>query len=70
MSHAQPWGTVLLETAVKILGADHIVYGSSSPVKAVWRNEGPAYVRALNISEEEKDMMLCGNARLLYHVDG
>ena len=69
MSHAQPWGKVLLETAVRILGADHIVYGSSSPVKAVWRNEGPGYVRSLNITEEEKEAMLCTNARKLYHLE-
>lgn len=68
MSHAQPWGKVLLETAVKILGADHIVYGSSSPVKAVWRNEGPAFVRSLDISQEEKEQILCGNAKMLYQL--
>lgn len=68
MSHAQPWGKVLLKTAVKILGADHIVYGSSSPVKAVWRNEGADFVRSLNVTEEEKEQMLCTNARRLYHL--
>ena len=68
MSHAQPWGRVLLETAVKILGADHIVYGSSSPVKAVWRTEGPAFVRELEITEEEKNLILWGNAQRLYHL--
>ncbi len=68
MSHAQPWGKVLLETAVQILGADHIVYGSSSPVKAVWRNEGPDFIRRLNLSDEEKEQMLWRNARQLYHL--
>ena len=68
MSHAQPWGRVLLETAVNILGADHIVYGSSSPVKAVWRTEGPAFVRELEITEEEKNLILWGNAQRLYHL--
>ena len=66
MSHAQPWGKVLLETAVKILGADHIVYGSSSPVKTVWCNEGPEYIRALDITEEEKEQILYRNAHRLY----
>ena len=68
MSHAQPWGKVLLETAVRILGADHIVYGSSSPVKASWRNEGPDFVRGLDVTDEEKEMMLHGNAEKLYHL--
>lgn len=66
MSHAQPWGKVLLETAVKILGADHIVYGSSSPVKTVWCNEGPEYVRTLDITEEDKEQILYRNAYRLY----
>lgn len=69
MSHAQPWGETLLETAVKILGADHIVYGSSSPVKMDWTLKGPAYVQALHVTEEEKRLMLCDNARKLYHID-
>lgn len=69
MSHAQPWGIVLLETAIKILGADHIVYGSSSPVKAEWRNEGPTFVRSLDITETDKQMLLCGNAKQLYQID-
>lgn len=69
MSHAQPWGRTLLETAVKILGADHIVYGSSSPVKAQWQQEGPAFVRALDLTGEEKELLLCGNAKRLYQME-
>ena len=69
MSHAQPWGRTLLEAAVRILGADHIVYGSSSPVKAQWQQEGPAFVRALDLTQEEKELLLCGNAKRLYRID-
>ncbi len=68
MSHAQPWGKENLETAVKILGADHIIYGSSYPVKKVWMTGGPQHVRALDISEDSKDLMLCKNARRIYGV--
>jgi len=67
--HAQPWSRTLLETAVKILGADHIVYGSSSPVKAQWQQEGPAFVRALDLTGEEKELLLCGNAMRLYQME-
>lgn len=66
LSHAQPWGKEPLELAVKILGADHIVYGSSYPVKQVWMTGGPDHVRALDISEEEKELILGDNARRLY----
>ena len=68
LSHAQPWGKEPLELAVKILGADHIVYGSSYPVKQVWMTKGPSFVRTLNISEEDKKMILGGNAQRLYQV--
>ena len=69
MSHAQPWGKTLLEAAVRILGADHIVYGSSSPVKVQWQQEGPAFVRSLDLTQEEKELLLCGNAKRLYRID-
>ena len=59
---------LLLETAVKVLGADHILYGSSSPVKAEWMRGGPDFVRALEVSEDDKALMLCENAKRLYQI--
>jgi predicted TIM-barrel fold metal-dependent hydrolase len=69
MSHAQPWGNAALECAVRVLGADHIIWGTSYPVRREWLLDGPAFVRELDVSDEEKDMMLAGNAKLLYHID-
>lgn len=69
MSHSQPWGKDILETAVKILGADHIIYGSSYPVKQVWMTGGPAFVREPDITEEEKALILEGNARRIYGIE-
>ncbi len=66
MSHAQPWGKAQLECAVKVLGADHIIFGTSYPVRKEWLLEGPAFVRSLDITEEEKDLILGGNAQRLY----
>ncbi len=68
LSHAQPWGKEPLELAIKVLGADHIIYGSSYPVKQVWMTGGPAFVRELDVSEEEKDLILGGNAERIYGV--
>lgn len=65
-SHAQPWGKETLECAVKVLGADHVVYGSSYPVREVWLTEGPAFVQALDLPEEDKAKVLGGNAQKLY----
>ena len=68
MSHAQPWGKEQLECAVRVLGADHIIFGSSYPVRPVWLLEGAAFVRGLDISEEEKEWILHRNAERLYHL--
>ena len=69
MSHAQPWGSVNLRAAAEILGADHIIYGSSYPVKQVWMTGGPSFVQALDgVSEGDKALMLGGNAAEIYKV--
>lgn len=68
MSHAQPWGKDQLECAVKALGADHILFGSSYPVRPVWLLEGADFVRGLDITDEEKELILHGNAERLYHL--
>lgn len=69
MSHAQPWGKDALECAVKVLGADHIIWGTSYPVRKEWLLDGPAFVRSLALSDEDKELMLAGNAKRLYHLD-
>ncbi|MCM1037781.1 MAG: amidohydrolase [Ruminococcus sp.] len=66
MSHAQPWGKIQLECAVKVLGADHILFGTSYPVRKEWLLEGVQFIRDLDISEEEKALILGGNAQRLY----
>ena len=68
MSHAQPWGREQLECAVHTLGADHILFGTSYPVRPVWLLEGADFVRSLDISDEEKELILHGNAERLYHL--
>ncbi|MGN0801345.1 MAG: amidohydrolase family protein [Candidatus Faecivicinus sp.] len=68
MSHAQPWGRAQLECAVKTLGADHIVFGSSYPVRPAWLLEGADFVRSLDISDADKELILHGNAERLYRL--
>ncbi|WP_203232181.1 amidohydrolase family protein [Paenibacillus pinistramenti] len=68
MSHAQPWGKTQLECAVEVLGADHIIYGSSYPVKEQWLMGGPDFVMNLNISSEDKNKILYENAKEIYRV--
>lgn len=68
ISHAQPWGRELLECAVKILGADHIIFGSSYPVRAEWLLDGPDFVKGLDLSAKQKAMILGENAKKLYRI--
>ena len=68
MSHAQPWGKAQLECAVEALGAEHILFGSSYPVRPVWLLEGAAFVNALDITDGEKELILHKNAERLYHL--
>jgi hypothetical protein len=62
------WSKYQLECTVKELGADHILYGSSYPVRLDWVLNGVEYVRSLDISEEEKEQILCGNAKRLFGI--
>ncbi|WP_099467597.1 amidohydrolase family protein [Konateibacter massiliensis] len=69
MSHAQPWGKEQLECAVSVLGADHIIFGTSYPVRKEWLTEGAEFVRQLNISSKDKELLLYQNAKRIYHLD-
>lgn len=68
MSHAEPWGREQLTCAVKTLGADHVLFGSSYPVRYQWLSEGADFVRSLDLAEEEKEQILHKNAERLYGV--
>ena len=53
---------------MKVLGADHILFGTSYPVRPVWLLEGADFVRKLDISEDDKELILHGNAEKLYNI--
>ncbi len=53
---------------MKIYGADHVLYGSSYPVRKVWLTGGPDYIRSLDITEAEKAQILGGNALRVYRM--
>ncbi len=68
MTHASPWGKAQLECAVKVLGADHILFGGGYPVRREWLLTGVDFVRSLDITEEEKSLILGGNAVRLFNL--
>lgn len=67
-SGAPQWGKAQLECAVKVMGADHILYGSSYPLRQEWIFKGVEYVNSLNIDKKEKDLILGGNAVKLFKI--
>ncbi|MGC3992850.1 MAG: amidohydrolase family protein [Propionicimonas sp.] len=68
MSHAEPWGAAQLECAVRVFGADHVVFGTSYPVNPRWLAGGPDFIRSLALSEADKNLILGGNAARLYRL--
>ena len=62
------WSKNHLEFAVKELGAEHILFGTSYPVRREWLIKGVDHIRSLNISEQEKDLILGGNAQKLFNL--
>jgi uncharacterized protein len=68
MCHAPPWGKRHLEFAIEVLGADHVLYGSTYPVNQEWASEGVKFIENLDVSEEEKKLVLGGNAERLFKL--
>ena len=68
LTHAPAWSKAQLECAVKEHGADHILFGSSYPLRKEWLLNGADYVHSLDISEEEKSLILGGNACRLFNI--
>ena len=69
MSHAQPWGAAQLKCAIEVLGADHVIFGTSYPVRREWLLDGPAFVRDLHLSTADEELVLGGSARSLYNIN-
>ncbi len=68
ITHAPIWGKPQLECAVKVLGADHVLFGSSYPLRREWLLKGVDYVKSLEISEKEKSMIMGENAVKLFNL--
>ena len=62
------WSKVQLECAVKELGADHILFGTSYPLRREWFLEGVDYIQSLDIGSKEKSLILGENAMRLFNI--
>ena len=68
MTHPHSWGKAQVECAVKVSGADHLLFGSSFPVFYGWMQQGVGFVNSLDISEAERELMLFGNAKKMFNL--
>jgi predicted TIM-barrel fold metal-dependent hydrolase len=68
MSHAAPWGKEQLECAIKVFGADHVLFGSSYPVRREWLIKGVEVIKSLDVSEKERSLVLGENAQRLFNI--
>jgi len=62
------WTNAQLECAVKEVGADHMLYGASYPIRLDWFFNGVQRIRSLGISEREKNLILGENAVKLFKI--
>jgi predicted TIM-barrel fold metal-dependent hydrolase len=63
------WGKAQIECAVKVLGADHVLFGGSYPVRREWLLKGVDFVQSLDVGEEEKAMVLGENAIKIFNLN-
>ncbi len=66
--HAMSWGKEQMECAVEVCGADHILMGSSFPVFYEWLARSVESIKALDIPQEQKDLIMGGNAQRIFSL--
>lgn len=69
MTHPASWGKAEVECAIKVCGAEHILFGSSFPVVYGWMSEGVKFVNSLDITEEDRELIMHKNACRLFGLD-
>jgi predicted TIM-barrel fold metal-dependent hydrolase len=68
MTHPHSWGKDQVECAVKVSGADHLLFGSSFPVFYGWMSQGVEFVKSLDVSDEQREAMFYGNAKKMFNL--
>jgi predicted TIM-barrel fold metal-dependent hydrolase len=62
------WGAPQVECAVKVFGADRLLFGCSYPVRKEWITHGVDFMNSLNVTDEERKLMLGSNAQKLFGI--
>jgi len=68
LTHPASWGKKTIECAIEICGADHMLFGSTFPVFYNWMSDGIAFMKTLDISEEDYGLIMGGNAIKMFNL--
>lgn len=68
MSFANLWGKKQLECAIDVFGAENVLYSSSYPVRREWMLKGVEFMKTLDISEHDRELIFSGNAKRLFKI--
>lgn len=68
MTHPHSWGKEQVEAAIKVHGADHMLFGTSFPVFYGWMSEGVKFIKELDITETERDLIFHDNAVKMFNL--
>lgn len=68
-THPASWGKAQVESAIKICGADHILFSSSFPVFYNWMSDGVEFMKDLDISDEDRKLVMSDNAIRLFNLN-
>jgi predicted TIM-barrel fold metal-dependent hydrolase len=68
MTHPASWGKDQVECAIKVCGADHILFGSTFPVFYNWMSDSVKFMDTLDITAEEKELIMSKNAIKMFNL--
>jgi hypothetical protein len=68
-THPASWGKDQVECAIKVSGADHVLFGISFPVFYNWMSDGVEFMKTLDICDDERTAIMSGNALCLFKLD-
>ena len=68
MTHPASWGKDQVECAIKVCGADHVLFGTSFPVFYNWMSDGVQFVKTLDITDDQRELITNKNAIRLFNL--
>ena len=69
LTHPASWGKDQVECAIKVCGADHMLLGTTFPVFYAWMSAGVNFMKTLDISEADRQKIMCDNAMKLFKLE-